>query len=73
MAREGVLPLVLNNMISVKPRHGGQPLYIRGKRSIQTSARLAEFHSCIADALKDKTFPNRKAVREAFTKAAKSC
>ena len=73
MAREGVIPLVINNMRPVKPRTGGQPLYIRGKHSIQTSARLAEFHTCIADAMKDKTFPNRKAVREAFTKAAKSC
>ena len=71
--RAGVIPLVLNNMIPVKPRWGGQPMYIRGKHSVQTSARLAEFHTCMADALSGKTYPNRKAVRDAFTKAAKSC
>ena len=73
MAREGVIPLVINNMIPVKPRSGGQPMYIRGKHSIQTSARLVEFQACVGEALKGRTFPNRKAVREAFTKAAKSC
>jgi len=70
---KSAIKLVLSQMEVVDPQKGGQPTYVRSKRSVQTSSRLRSFQSCIANALEGKTYSNRAAVREAFTKAAKSC
>ena len=72
MARRSALPYVLGQMIPVYPK-GGQPPYYRSKRSIQTSARLKRYQSCVAEEMRNKTFPNRRAVREAFKAAAHKC
>lgn len=50
-----------------------QPSYARSKRSIQTSARLKNFQSCVANKLAGQHFGDRMAVRNAFKSAAASC
>jgi len=59
-------------MIPVYPK-GGQPPYYRSKHSIQTSAKLKRFQSCVGTKLQGKTFADRGAVRAAFKSAAQSC
>lgn len=70
---KSALKLVLSQLEVVDPQKGGQPAYVRSKRSVQTSAKLKAFQQCIANDLEGKTFSNRKAVRDAFTKAAEGC
>lgn len=72
MARKSAIGLVLSQMIPVDP-DGSQPTYIRSKRSIQTSSRLRQFQTCVADQLEGQTFSDRAAVRDAFSSAAGSC
>lgn len=72
MARKSAIDLVLSQMIPVDP-DGSQPTYIRSARSIQTSSRLRQFQTCIADEMEGQTFQNRAAVREAFANAANGC
>lgn len=61
------------------PVKGTRGTYIRGAHSVQSSKRLKEFQSCVADAMRGKTFnsgnarENAAAVRNAFASAAKSC
>lgn len=72
MARKSAIGLVLSQMIPVDPS-GSQPMYIRSKRAIQTSGRLRQFQTCIADEMEGQTFSDRAAVRDAFASAASSC
>lgn len=72
MARKSAMGLVLSQMIPVDP-DGGQPPYYRSARSIQTSSRLREFQSCVGDELRDKSFADQQAVKEAFADAAQGC
>lgn len=72
MARKSAMGLVLSQMIPVDP-DGSQPMYYRSKRSVQTSSRLREFQTCVADQMEGQTFQNRAAVRDAFASAASSC
>lgn len=72
MARKSAMGLVLSQMIPVDP-DGSQPMYYRSKRSVQTSSRLREFQTCIADEMEGQTFGNRQDVRDAFGNAAGSC
>lgn len=72
MARKSAMGLVLSQMIPVDP-DGSQPMYYRSKRSVQTSSRLREFQTCIADAMEGQTFGSRSEVRDAFSSAAGSC
>lgn len=72
MARKSAIGLVLSQMIPVDPS-GSQPMYIRSKRAIQTSGRLREFQTCVADELEGQTFEGPAEVREAFGNAASSC
>lgn len=72
MARKSAIGLVLSQMIPVDPS-GSQPVYIRSKRSIQTSSRLRQFQTCVADEMEGQTFGSRSAVREAFGNAASGC
>lgn len=65
------LPLVLSQLTVVNPR-GGQPAYVRSKRSIQTSAKLKRFQSCVGNEMSGQK-GDRAAIRAAFTKAAKKC
>ncbi len=69
---KSALPLVLSQMEVVKPSKGGQPAYVRSKRSIQTSAKLASFHSCVASKMTG-TSGTRTDIRNKFGSAAKSC
>jgi len=66
------LPLVLSQLSVVNPK-GGQPAYVRSRRSIQTSARLKKFQACIADKMRGKSFSNREEVHAAFANAAHGC
>lgn len=72
MARKSAIELVLSQMIPVDP-DGSQPTYIRSKRAIQTSSRLREFQTCVADEMDGQTFGSRADVRDAFANAAGSC
>lgn len=72
MARKSAIGLVLSQMIPVDPS-GSQPTYIRSARSIQTSGRLREFQTCVADEMEGKNFGSRAEVREAFADAASGC
>lgn len=72
MARKSAMGLVLSQMIPVDP-DGSQPMYYRSKRSVQTSSRLREFQTCVADEMEGQTFADRAAVRKAFASAASSC
>ena len=61
------------------PVKGERGSYIRGAHSVQSSKRLKEFQSCVADAMRGKKFEGKTAreraiaVRNAFASAAKSC
>ena len=61
------------------PVTGERGNYIRNAHSIQSSKRLKAFQSCVADAMRGKTFKggspaeNARAIRNAFSSAAKSC
>lgn len=72
MAHKSAMGLVLSQQIPVDPS-GSQPPYFRSKRSVQTSGRLREFQTCVADEMEDQNFSNRAAVREAFAEAASNC
>lgn len=72
MARKSAIGLVISQMIPVDP-DGSQPMYIRSKRAIQTSGRLREFQTCVADEMEGQTFQSRSAVRDAFASAASGC
>lgn len=72
MARKSAIGLVLSQMIPVDP-DGSQPMYIRSKRAIQTSSRLRQFQTCVADEMEGKTFSDRASVRDAFSDAANGC
>lgn len=72
MAHKSAMGLVLSQQIPVDPS-GSQPPYFRSKRSVQTSANLRGFQTCVADAMSGQTFGSRSAVREAFAQAAKDC
>lgn len=72
MARKSAIELVLSQMIPVDP-DGSQPTYIRSSRTVQTSSRLREFQTCVADEMEGKTFGDRASVREAFSEAASGC
>lgn len=72
MARKSAIELVLSQMIPVDP-DGSQPTYIRSARTIQTSSRLRQFQTCIADEMEGQTFGSRGAVRDAFEEAAQGC
>lgn len=66
------LGLVLSQLSVVNPR-GGQPAYVRSKRSIQTAPRLKRFQACISDMMSGKKYGSRADVHDAFSSAAKSC
>lgn len=66
------IPLVLSQLMVVDPK-GEQPVYVRSKRSIQTSAKLRRFQACMSNELTGETHADRKSVRTAFTSAAKKC
>lgn len=72
MARKSAIDLVLSQMIPVDP-DGSQPTYIRSARSIQTSSRLRQFQTCVADEMEGQTFGSRADVRDAFANAASGC
>jgi hypothetical protein len=72
MARKSAIELVLSQMIPVDP-DGSQPTYIRSARTIQTSSRLREFQTCVADEMEGQTYGSRGDVRDAFASAASSC
>jgi hypothetical protein len=72
MARKSAIELVLSQMIPVDP-DGSQPTYIRSARTIQTSSRLREFQTCVADEMEGQTYGSRSDVRDAFANAASSC
>ena len=61
------------------PVKGTRGTYIRNAHSVQSSRRLKEFQSCVADAMRGKTFrsgnarENAAAIRNTFASAAKSC
>lgn len=73
MARKSALGLVLSQMIPVDP-DGSQSAYYRSKRNVQTSSRLAEHQTCVADEMEDQGgFDGRSDVRDAFASASESC
>ena len=50
-----------------------QTSYARSRHSIQTSAGLKSFQSCVRKEMGGKNFNDRQAVRSALTSAAHSC
>ena len=69
---KSAIELVLANRPLVAPK-GDQPPYVRGKRVIQTSAKLKRHQSCVASELKGKKFGSRAEARKAFTAASAKC
>ena len=66
------LPLVLSQLTVVAPK-GGQPAYVRSKRSITTSTRLAKYRSCVAAGMKGQKGGGREGVQSKFAAVAKKC
>lgn len=56
------------------PKNGGikQPRYTRGSANHQTSKRLKQYQSCIAEKMSGQS-GSRSDIREAFRQAANSC
>ncbi len=57
----------------VVPSRGGQSPYVRSKVSIQTSAKLKRFQTCVGDKLRGQTHSTRADARKAFGAAASTC
>ena len=69
---KSALSIVASQQIPVYPKTGGQPAYTRSKHNIQTSAKLASFHTCVADKMRGAS-GNRSEIRGKFASAASSC
>lgn len=61
------------------PVTGSTKTFLRNANSRQSSAELLKFQKCVADSMRGKSFKtgsaeeNARAVREAFSSAAKAC
>lgn len=72
MAHKSALGAVMAMQIPVVPSKGGQGPYFRSKKSIQTSAKLKRFQSCVGDRMRGES-GNRSEIRAKFKAAASSC
>lgn len=78
MAKAGV-DLAFTAYSRRDPVSGSTKTFLRKAHSRQSSERLRRFQSCVADAMRGKTFrggsaeENARAIREAFAGAARSC